>query len=352
MKDKVLSLFIKPIKFVFNKNPEYAMNGICNELNSHDYFVSYRLRPLKPETMIPIINKLCCSSTKIAIVMQGPISHEDNFTLETVKYYKKMYPDICIILSTWDDELEASILEFKKLDVIIVQTKKPDYSGVLNVNFQIVSTLAGINKAEELNAKYVIKTRTDQRVCKPYVFYSLCKMLEYFTPVNTNLMNRRILTLSTYIHNMFTPYFLCDFFYVGDIVDLKKFFSCNLDKRKPFVISQVKRREYSRTMYPPEIYLTKSYLKNYLGRECTDTVKEYWESVKEFFICVGRDEIGLFTRKYDYSCMDHINGSEYSVEDNMKTKKMMNFDFWMWFNLYSGNLKYKEEYEKETDVIF
>ena len=86
MKDKVLSLFIKPIKFVFNKNPEYAMNGICNELNSHDYFVSYRLRPLKPETMIPIINKLCCSSTKIAIVMQGPISHEDNFTLETVKY--------------------------------------------------------------------------------------------------------------------------------------------------------------------------------------------------------------------------------------------------------------------------
>ena len=42
MKDKVLSLFIKPIKFIFNKSPEYAMNGICNELNSHDYFVSYR----------------------------------------------------------------------------------------------------------------------------------------------------------------------------------------------------------------------------------------------------------------------------------------------------------------------
>ena len=36
-----------------------------------------------------------------AIVMQGPVRTAENFTVETVKYYKRCYPGATVIVSTW-----------------------------------------------------------------------------------------------------------------------------------------------------------------------------------------------------------------------------------------------------------
>ena len=45
---------------------------------------------------------------KTAIVIQGPIKYEDNFTYETVKLYNLLYPECEVVLSTWEDEAEKA----------------------------------------------------------------------------------------------------------------------------------------------------------------------------------------------------------------------------------------------------
>lgn len=349
---KLISFYLKPLRIFKANHIDGIMKLVCREFQDYNHYVSYRIRPQKPILQIPFIKELCKQSIKTALLLQGPIYNRYNFTLETIKYYKKMYPDYVIIVSTWKNENPEDIYKIKREGVVVVQSDPPQKSGILNVNYQIISTRAGIIKAEELGVEYIIKSRTDQRIYKPYVLYSLYNLLKIYGVEPEVNMTDRIVLLSTQMHNMFTPYFLCDFFYYGNISDIKNLFSCQLDERDSYKLQNVSRKVYSKTMYPPEIYIMKNYLMKYLGQRCTDTVKEYWECLKKYFICIERDEIGLFSMKYDYSMMDHINASEYSMDDNENKKTMLGFSFWLWMNLYMGNITYKEEYEKELEVKF
>ncbi len=51
----------------------------------------------------------------VAVVMQGPLIAANNFTLETIKIYKKtFFPDTIIIVSTWHGENEGVLGAIKK----------------------------------------------------------------------------------------------------------------------------------------------------------------------------------------------------------------------------------------------
>ena len=88
---------------------------------------------------------------KTAIIMQGPLVREDDFTLETVKIYEKLFPGTVIIVSTWEDSAEEYVKKLSELsNCIVLLNEPPKFSGILNLNMQVVSTLAGIKKAKEL----------------------------------------------------------------------------------------------------------------------------------------------------------------------------------------------------------
>lgn len=55
-------------------------------------------------------------------------------------------------------------------------------------------------------------------------------------------------------------------------------------------------------------------------------------------------------KEYKY-CINTFYG-DYFSDDDEKKLKTVNFDFINWLNLYSGTLKYKEEYEKLADIVF
>lgn len=348
----IIKIWLLPISFLAKLNIDFVMKSIVKDFSTDDCYISYRIRPQKSAKKIQLLPKACYSAKKIAVILQGPIGNNSEFLLETVKFYKKQYHDIDIIVSTWEDEEPETIEELSKEKIYVIQSPKPDYSGLLNVNFQVISTRAGIKKARELQSEYIIKSRTDQRVCKPYIFYSLCGLLDEYEPKNTKLMQRRIIALSTPWHNMFMPYFVSDFFYMGTLDDIEKLFSCDMDYRQDNYAKPMSRKKYSEMMYPPEVYLLKNYLCNYLNCTCNDTVKDYWQCLKDYLICLDRKDIDLFTPKYEYNYMEHIVNSEYDVNDNDYKKTLMGFNFWTWLNLYTGTLQYKTEYEQEMDVEF
>ncbi len=75
---------------------------------------------------------------RLAIVVQGLILKDDDFTLETLKLYRDIFPGCELILSSWDYEDAEYLAQFKDLPVKMVLSKDPENPGVANVNRQII----------------------------------------------------------------------------------------------------------------------------------------------------------------------------------------------------------------------
>ena len=93
------------------------------------------------------------SSKSVCIIMQGPIIKDNDFTINTLSLYKKIFRKHSIILSTWDDESSLNIDRIKSLGIEVILNKKPDYAGIANINFQIVSTSS---ESQEHSMKSII----------------------------------------------------------------------------------------------------------------------------------------------------------------------------------------------------
>lgn len=95
------------------------------------------------------------SENKIDIVLQGPYT---DFTDEIIESYLQLDFINKIIVSCWEqdkkDEYSSDRVQFVRNNIY------PPYSGVMNVNLQIITSLSGIKKSE---SKYVGKMRSDQK---------------------------------------------------------------------------------------------------------------------------------------------------------------------------------------------
>lgn len=222
------------------------------------------------------------------------------------------------------------------------------------VNYQLVNSLGGIKKAAELGVEYIAKTRTDQKICRLH-FLDYCKALLQNFPNQSDESkeNGRIVTLSMTYGNLFYPYLISDFFYFGKTSDMLKLFSIPLDTRERYVKikKNATRREFSRLMIAPEVYIMKNYFQ-LLGCTGDDTIEDYWTGVKSNLICISRKDLDIVWPKYEYRYRMHHYYGNYFEDDSREKLKTENFDFENWINLYSGILQYRPEYEKYADVIF
>lgn len=331
------------------KDSEYfILNEVSKVLSSKKYDVSFKILPKIKDTNLSLKYMV----DNLAIVMQGPIRKEDNFTYNTVKYYRDIYPNAKVIVSTWIDEDANDMEKIQELGATIVLNEKPIDGGHLNDNFQIVSSLGGIKKARDLKVDYVAKTRTDQRLNKEGIFGYMIDLINIFEPDSESKQKKRLVSLSMNYGNLFYPYFMSDFLYFGTVSDMLDLFSLPLDNRGKFDMPlESSKRAFSNAMYAPEVYIMKHYLMR-CGCSGDGTVKDYWSAVKKYLICIDMKSVDLIWPKYEGKyCINTFYG-DYFSDDDEKKLKTVNFDFINWLNLYSGTLKYKEEYEKLADIVF
>lgn len=346
----IFRILYKAVSIINKDAAIYILRIILKAFENEDRFLAFYVRP-KNISIIPKVIELN-TTENFAIVIQGPICKKDDITAEAVKYYKKMYVGCDVILSTWNDESDESVNKIEALGAIIVKNEKPIVSGILNVNFQLTNSLSGIKKAKELGYKYVVKTRTDQLICKPYFFNTMLMSMKHFTTADVNAQNQRIVLLSSDYGNMFTPYFMSDFLYFGQVDDMIKLFSAPLDTRPSFDMNEgATRREYSESVYPPEIYIIKHYLQDYLDFSCDDTIENYWEAIKKYFICYSIKEADVLWRKYESMReLNRLYGEYFRNNDSEDRMITMSFDSMNWLGLYYGVINYRKEYEKYADV--
>lgn len=98
------------------------------------------------------------------IVIQGPLVLKRNFTLETAKLYRALYPEVPIVISTWVGVPKAFAEACQGLGVVLVESEvvvDPLYG---NLTRQQVTSLAGIELLMSARIKFAVKLRTDQRL--------------------------------------------------------------------------------------------------------------------------------------------------------------------------------------------
>lgn len=260
------------------------------------YFVTYWKRPRSSYDIFD--GNSSYSSSDVAIVLQGPLLLDDDFTYETILLYRKTYPLCKIILSTWEDSDIKSINRIKKIGgVEVCLSKIPKVRGRENINLQKKSSIAGIELAQSLGCKYVLKSRTDQRMYKSNIVLFLLKLLTN-NPLNVDISsNSRLIvtSLGTFKNRLYN---ISDMFVFGEVEDVYKFFnvpevSC-LEDEFIYPKDQV---EYSK-LRPGEIYFTTNYIES-LGYELKWTIHDSDYYRNSLFIVIDDEMVDLFWPKYN-----------------------------------------------------
>lgn len=259
-------------------------------------------------------------SSEICVVVQGEV--EGRAVRKCLRSVKKFLPEARVLLSTWRGE-NTSGLEAWCDEIIFnedpgARSFAPQPRALNNVNRQMVSTLAGLERA---GRKYALKLRTD--------FYlqdnSFLRYFDAFPLMDEKwrCFNRRVIACSVF-SRMFsdenglpTPFHVSDFFFFGETADLAAYFATppmpagDMGDYAGFVKNT---RPYSATSYryTPEQYYCYSFAKRKFPhiqfRDMTDVTAENQEQSRQIllnnFIFLGAAEAGIYSRKHMTSLTD------------------------------------------------
>lgn len=360
LKKAMTQLMLFPVRLLAglkneqNIQDKYIQNIIeLYEKNGREFLSIYK-RPRTVEGVISIEapNEINAST---AIIMQGQLVEEHDFTVETVRIYGSLYPGTTVIVSTWtlDNPKLVKRLE-KEENCVVVLNSYPAHSGLLNVNYQIATTLAGIEKAKELGKKYVFKTRCDYRFYKKGLLqYLYCLINEYPLDSTVCCQKYRIVAGSEVRNSMFRPFWLADQFNYGCVEDMYSYWNydmkpIDLDKKevnKRITDEHMTWNERTLRQLAAEPEIVRSFLYRQEGSLPACTVKDYWSIIRSRFILVSREELGYFWVKYRYRYDEAASSGCYYSENDVKRCLNYNWDFSQWLLLYKGLLRYEERYE-------
>lgn len=318
--------------------------------------ISFVYRP-KSTDRISCMQLECKLQHKVGVILQGPVMEKDNFTLETVKLYKRIMPSAIIILSTWDNTSTETVHEFRKLNAEVVLSSLPEYTGVGNVNYQVFSTRQGIKRARELGVTEVMKTRTDQRMSQTNLVEYLDALLDQFPIENgsyKSLQKNRIIALQGSVGgNIFIPYFVPDFFFFGNIDDISNFFDFQLQKmnqtreERSQKITELRKGTVWEYYYntAPEIQIALDYLRRIGLMDLRISCETWWEIVKNLFIFISYDDVKFFWPKYDNHYDENFINMSFSDKDITGTKTYV-WNFHNWFLIKTGKVTFSPDCDK------
>ena len=209
--------------------------------------------------------------------------------------------------------------------------------GYSNINLQIESTKNGILRANELGAKYCLRTRTDQRIYRHDFIQFFISLLHLFPINNHKRIRGRLISISlnTFKYRL---YGITDMFTFGFIEDMLLFWDIEHDNRDLDEInSGTSVLDWSRARIC-EVFLVTQYLER-IGHTPLYTIKDSWEVFSNYFCIIDKSSIDLLWFKYN-----RWNENRRYVNSYRKLDEELAFSDWI--NLVNNNSIYKEEYEK------
>lgn len=328
-----------------------AFRFLLRQLNveSQDHY-TYRTRP-KAASGVGLWSDAETAVAGFAVVMQGPVCEQDQFSLETLRIYRKLMPTAKLIVSTWEDTPESVLAPLRREGVEVVLSRKPEYPGILNINMQMESAKAGIEHAIAGGASWIVKTRTDQRMLAPNLPAYLVALAETFPVKGAWPQRHRIfgLGMGTLKYGL---YHLTDQTVFGWADDMLLYWSppCREDKpRADWPTDPAKRFATVPVgeLYPqaaPESYFASQYLMR-IGRSLDWTIADSWAAFRDHFGIVDFSSTDFYWVKNQSSNLLE-DDRRYSSVDNR-----LNLDFKEWLLLYSGALSLEVANQVEPSLL-
>lgn len=320
-------------------------------------FVTYNLYPKETKNQNNWLYYASTNAKKFCIVIQGPILKKYDFTLETVRYYGKIYPDVLVIVSTWETENQEYLKKFQnEKNCIILLNKQPDYPGNGNINYQIVSSLEGMKEAMRLGKNYILKTRSDTRVTASGILEVLYQYVKQYTLTGT-AMEKQKDRLVFFNMFLFHPYHISDFFCFGAVEDMINFYDVEWNKEEK-IDNAANRMIANKWSYRDlfnnpngENEICMKYFKKINGDVHCD-LQEWWDVLEHNVVALPLNFIKPIWIKYDYN---HEESNFYVTfrrkimgGDGLDNTKV---DFNMWIDMYNSKFQIKaKDYEYILDL--
>ena len=319
-----------------------SLMRMIKRILSQDFFFTFSFFPKKITTLNKTLNYEIKTKSKknlnFAIVVQGPIILDQNFTFETLKLYRKNFPDTNIILSTWPTT-KKNIRILKKLKINVLENVEPNNKGISNINLQIISSRNGIFLAKKMGAKFVLKTRTDQRAYHPNLKNYLFNFL-YAFPLKKKYESQKYRLVATSLNTFkYRLYGISDMFMFGHIEDVIKYFSPPLDNR---IKLTNKLSNYSWSTFSKlnicEVYFSTNFLKK-IGRKINFTLANSLRIYRDHFVILDYESIKLYWHKYT------LNNNRY--EHLGFSDPQLSFCDWLMLYNLKNFIKYDENILKK-----
>lgn len=160
-----------------------------------------------------------------AIVLRGQIVHENRYTERTLEFYRSVYPDTPIIVSTWKNEItDEFYAACQKNSVVLLKNIQPEIPGFCHLNYQLENAFQGVEYVRKnLNTKFISVMRTDQRLNRFDFLLHFRNLIQEFPPLGDKLQGR-ILILSCWLATKYLPFSIADFLAFGFTDDIYKFY--------------------------------------------------------------------------------------------------------------------------------
>lgn len=289
-------------------------------------YFTFHIRPMCASDVFTDPKEIHYDYSRYAIVIQGPINKKHDFTLETMRLYKKYFPNALIVLSTWEGEDAYTINCAKDIGVEVILNKKPAVAGFNNVNLQMTSSMAGLNFAAKMNKEYALKTRTDQRIYNSNSLLFLSNLLRNFPITASGSKQKgRLIGIGAYNYNTRPKlYHLYDNFIFGYVKDVSMYFGAYFISNEAPVLTFLKDL-YPHRPFTAEGYFFTEFLKKN-GHKLKYTPEDYLQSLARYCILVDARSLGWYWYKYrrffEYQNL------------NLTYKDSGNFSFVEWLNIY------------------
>lgn len=261
----------------------------------------------------------------ICIVMQGPILHRGDLTLRICKNIIINYPQVPIILSTWNTD-QRYLDKFKNLGVIVKICQYPIDPGIGNINLQITSTREGVNLADQLRNKFILKMRTDTWFSQPDFLLLLCE--EYLQFGGDEFQGPIIVTCFNTSASI--PFSINDQINFGLSSQLKKFWNVPLDSRTildlPYSLKSLDPIEISRNRLA-EVWLVTHFLEqqNY---NFSYNEQSYRNILARFFVVIDESTLGFIWFK------SVLRDSRYMRQSRMKEYNLACLTRSQWLEIF------------------
>lgn len=234
--------------------------------------------------------------TSIAIIIAGPLITKDDFTLNTLRLYRRNFPEAQLILSTWKNSCPKTIRKIEETKTEIVLSTPPENPGIANVNLQIKSTTAAFDCVRKFAPDYVMKTRTDQRIYSNTAVELCLAAIKTFEISGSGVQSERIVTidLNTYKNRLYS---ITDMFNFGCTEDMIKYWCVPFDNRQADECVQSDTLLEWAQMELAEVYFTSNFMRC-IHREILWTEDDYKAFLRDHFIVLPAAELDLYWPKY------------------------------------------------------